>query len=87
MLHVFGTRPVEREMSDEPDSLILVYLRKMDDKLDRLASAIGDLGRRATSLETKVVLLHGDFVAQSERIDRMELRLDRIERRLDIVPA
>jgi hypothetical protein len=28
-----------------------------------------------------------DFAAQSERIDRIEIRLDRIERRLEIVPA
>jgi hypothetical protein len=28
---------------------------------------------------------HGDFAAQSERIDRIELHLERIERRLDIV--
>ena len=74
-------------MSDAPDNLILVYLRRMDEKLDRLTSAVGDLGRRVTSLETKVVLLHGDFAAQSQRIDRIEIRLDRIERRLEIVPA
>ena len=70
-----------------PDNLILVYLRKMDAKLDRLVDSVADLGRRVTPLETKVVLLHGDFAAQSERIDRIELRLDGIERRLDIVRA
>jgi hypothetical protein len=59
----------------------------MDGKLDRLVENIADLGRRVTSLETKVALLHGDFAAQSERIDRVELRLERIERRLDIVHA
>jgi predicted nucleic acid-binding Zn-ribbon protein len=72
-------------MSDEPNKPILVYLRRMDEKLDRLAASVTDLGRRVTSLETKVVLLHGDFAAQSERIDRIEVRLDRIEHRLDIV--
>jgi hypothetical protein len=76
---------MECEVSAEPDNLILVYLRRMDEKLDRLADGVGDIGRRVTSLETKVALLHGDFAAQSERIDRIELRLERIERRLDIV--
>jgi hypothetical protein len=76
---------MECEVSGEPDNLILVYLRRMDGKLDRLADGVGDIGRRVTSLETKVALLHGDFAAQSERIDRIELRLERIERRLDIV--
>jgi predicted nucleic acid-binding Zn-ribbon protein len=74
-------------MSDAPDNLILVYLRRMDEKLDRLVDSVANLGRRVTSLETKVALLHGDFAAQSERIDRIELRLERIERRLDIVHA
>jgi outer membrane murein-binding lipoprotein Lpp len=87
MLDNVGTQSMEHGMSDGPDNLIRVYLRRMDEKLDRLTSAVGDLGRRVTSLETKVVLLHGDFAAQSERIDRIEIRLDRIERRLEIVPA
>jgi hypothetical protein len=75
------------EVSDAPDNLILVYLRRLDGKLDRLVDSVADLGRRVTSMETKVALLHGDFAAQSERIDRIEIRLERIERRLDIVHA
>jgi predicted nucleic acid-binding Zn-ribbon protein len=75
------------EVSDAPDNLILVCLRRLDEKLDRLVDSVADLGRRVTSMETKVALLHGDFAAQSERIDRIEIRLERIERRLDIVHA
>jgi tetrahydromethanopterin S-methyltransferase subunit G len=74
-------------VSDGPDNPILVYLRRIDEKLDGLTSSVADIGRRVTSLENKVALLHGDFAAQSTRIDRIELRLDRIERRLEIVPA
>jgi outer membrane murein-binding lipoprotein Lpp len=74
-------------VSSEPESLILVYLRRMDEKLDKLTSSVADLSRRVTSLGTKVALLHGDFAAHSERVDRTEVRLERIERRLDIVPA
>jgi hypothetical protein len=74
-------------VSDAPDNLILVYLRRIDEKVDRLAGSVADIGRRVTSLETKVALLHGDFAAQSERIDRIGLRLERIERRLEIVAA
>jgi predicted nucleic acid-binding Zn-ribbon protein len=87
MLDNVGTQSMEHGMSGEPDNVILVYLRRMEEKLDWLTSAVGDLGRRVTSLKTQVVLLHGDFAAQSERIDRIEIRLDRIERRLEIVPA
>jgi hypothetical protein len=74
-------------VSDAPDNLILVYLRRIDEKLDLLVDRVADFGRRVTSLETKVALLHGDFAAQSERIDRIDLRLERIERRLEIVHA
>ena len=74
-------------MSDVPDNLILVYLRRIDEKLDRLVDSVADLGRRVMSVETKVASLHGDFAAQSERIDRIELRLERIERRQNIVHA
>jgi len=74
-------------VSDGPDNLVLVYLRRMDEKLDRLASSVSEVGRRVTSLETKVALLQGDVAAQSERIDRIEVRLDRIEGRLDVAHA
>ena len=74
-------------MSDAPDSLVVVFLRQIDEKLDRLVDSVADLGRRVASLEAKVALAHGDFAAQSERTDRIELSLERIERRLDIVHA
>ena len=64
---------VVHAVRDGPDNLILVYLRRVDEKTDRLTEA--DLGRRVTSLEGKVALLHGD------------LRLDRIERRPTIAPT
>jgi hypothetical protein len=80
-------RRTEVDVSGAPDNLILVYLRRIDEKVDRLVSSVADLGRRVTSLEIKVALLHGDFAAQSERIDRIDLRLERIERRLEIVHA
>jgi len=78
---------MEFVVSEAPDNLILAYLRRMDEKLDRLVASVAALGRRLTSLETKVAPLHGDFAAQSERIDRIELRLERIELRLEIMPA
>lgn len=74
-------------MTDAPDNLILVYLRRLDEKSDRLADDMRDVKARLTSLESQVALLHGDFARQSERIDRLEIRLDRIERRLDIMPV
>lgn len=88
------TYPMERAMSGEPENLILVYLRRLDDKMDRLAAMVVDIETLVTSVEAKfaqlaasVSDLHGNFAAQSQRLDRIEARLDRIERRLDIAPA
>ncbi len=74
-------------MTDEPENIVLVYLRRMDAKLDRLLDDVADLKRRMTSVENQVATLHADFAGQSIRIDRIDVRLDRIERRLDLVAA
>jgi hypothetical protein len=38
-------------MSGEPDHLVLVYLRRLEEKLDQLIGRIQDLKHRVTSLE------------------------------------
>jgi predicted nuclease with TOPRIM domain len=70
-------------MADEPDNLIVRYLRTIDEKVDRLIDEEREVKQRLTSLEVSVAHLHGDFAAQSGRIDKLETRLDRIEQRLD----
>lgn len=67
-------------MAEEPENLVLVYLRRADEKLDRLIADVQDLKVRMTAAEEAIVGLH-------RRMDRMDERLDRIERRLDLVPA
>ena len=49
-------------MTGEPDNLILVYLRRIDGKVDRLAEDVRELKTRITSVE--------------ERLDHIERRLD-----------
>jgi uncharacterized coiled-coil protein SlyX len=79
-------------MSGEPENLILVYLRRIDEKLDRVIADVGDLKTRLTAVEERVARLDWRF-ADSEvaiagvnrRLDRVEARLDRIEKRLDLV--
>ena len=65
-------------MADEPDNLILQYLRRMDGKLDRLTADMQDVKVRLTAVE-------GGLAGVNRRIDRLEARVDRIERRLDLV--
>ncbi len=62
----------------EPDNIVLVYLRRIDEKVDRLSDDVRDLKVRMTAVEENLAGVH-------RRIDRIELRLDRIERRLDLV--
>ena len=50
-------------MSEGPDNLIPVYLRRIDNKVDQLGTGVADLSKRVTSLESKVALLQGDFMA------------------------
>ena len=72
-------------MSDEPDNLIHVMLRRIDAKLDRIIDDVADLKGRMTSLELEVARLSMRVAETNARIDRIEVRLDRIERRLDLV--
>jgi hypothetical protein len=72
-------------MSDEPDNLILRYLRRLDGRSERTADDLSDIKKRLTPLEQQITLLHGGFSGQSVRIDRIDIRLERIERRLDLI--
>ena len=72
-------------MSDQPENLVLVYLRRIDEKVDRVLEDMRDLKHRVSSLEAQVANVHGDMAAMSLRIDRVGARLDRIERRFDLV--
>ncbi|WP_342236922.1 hypothetical protein [Inquilinus sp. OTU3971] len=74
-------------MTDELGNLMLVYLRRIDEKVDRVIETQQDHGRRLTSLEGQVAGLHADFAGQSARIDRIEARLERIEKRLNLIEA
>jgi septal ring factor EnvC (AmiA/AmiB activator) len=74
-------------MTDEPDNLILRYLRRIDASAERLSADMGDVKQRLTSVERQIGELRVDMAGISARMDRSDLRLERIERRLDIVEA
>ncbi len=65
-------------MADEPDNLVLVYLRRLDEKVDRLIDDVQDLKVRMTHVEE-------GLAGVNRRLDRLEVRVERIERRLDLV--
>jgi hypothetical protein len=61
-------------MANEPDNMVLVYLRRIDERVARLAEDMGDMKVHMTSVEESIVGLQ-------RRMDRLE---QRIERRLDL---
>lgn len=76
-------------MSDAPDHLLLAYMRRLEEKLDRVLEMQADQGRRLTLLEIAVSNLAasemGHYANFSLRADRIETRLDRIDRRLGLI--
>lgn len=65
---------------DQPDNLVLLYLRRIDMKIDRMTDDLNDIKIRVTNVEE-------GLAGVNRRLDRSEVRLDRIERRLDLVEA
>ena len=78
-------------MSDQPENLMLVYLRRLDGKMDGLASDMRDVKQRLTAVEIQVGQLASTeashYASTALRLDRIEARLDRLDRHADILPA
>jgi hypothetical protein len=64
-------------MSDEPANLVLLALRRLEIKLDRLSDDMADVKIRLTNVEEGVS-------GVNRRLDRVDTRLDRVERRLEL---
>ena len=72
--------PLSLVLGDQPDSMVLVLLRKLDEKLDCVAADLREI-------KTRVGILEQQYASTSNRIDRIESRLERIERRLELAGA
>ena len=72
-------------MPQEAESMVLVYLRRLDEKVDRLIDDMRDLKIRVTNLVENFAKIELSIAGVNLRLDRVEARLDRIERRLDLV--
>jgi len=71
-------------MVDEPESLVLRYLRRIDERLDRVEDKLGELVLRVSSVERGVADMRVDFAGMQARMDHFDRRLGRIETRLDL---
>ena len=65
-------------MANEPENLTLQILRRIDEKVDRMADDVRDIKVRLTGVEESLA-------GVNRRIDRVEDRLSRIEKRLELV--
>jgi hypothetical protein len=64
-------------MAGDPDHLVLVFLRRLDEKVDRVGDDVRDLKVRMPALVDAVV-------GMRRRMDRLDLRLGRFEKRLGL---
>jgi hypothetical protein len=70
---------------DEPQGLVLEYLRRLDRKVDALTEEFRNFNLRVGAGESHITGLHVADVQQAGEIDRIKERLTRVERRLDLV--
>ena len=59
----------------EPDNIVLVYLRRIEEKVDRVAADRRDVRVRLRTVWENLAGVH-------RRLDRVNARVERIERRL-----
>ena len=71
-------------MVDEPQNLVLEYLRRTDRKVDGLVEEFRHFNLRVAAAESHIAGMHMGDVQQGGEIDRIKLRLDRVERRLEL---
>lgn len=64
-------------MAQDIDNVVLVMLRKIDERTDRMPSDLQDLKTRVTSIEE-------GLAGVNRRLDRLDNRVERIERRLEL---
>jgi tetrahydromethanopterin S-methyltransferase subunit G len=64
-------------MSDEPDSLVLRTLRRIDERMDQVKMRLSELVGRTGLWEQ-------DYAGVSRRLDQIDLRVEPIEHRLDL---
>lgn len=67
-------------MVEDPENLVLTYLRRLDEKIDRLAEDMREVKSRLGILESQ-------YANVSNRLDRLDERMGRIENRLGLADA
>lgn len=74
-------------MASEPENLMLVYLRPIDEKVDRLREDVRELKTGLNGVRRDLIALAEADARVEKMVDRQGERLDKIERRLDLRDA
>jgi hypothetical protein len=74
-------------MADEPENLLLTYLRRIDEKVDRLRDDVRELKTGLNGVRRDLIALAETDARVELMVDRQSERLDKIERRLDLRDA
>lgn len=72
---------------DNIENLTLLFMRRLDQRLDRMEGDIGDIKLRMTATEEHLASIMMSVAGLNSRMDKIDGRLDRVERRLDLKDA
>ena len=74
-------------MSDNVENMTLVFLRRIDERLDRIEGDLGDIKLRMTANEEHLASMMMSIAGINARMDKIDARLGRVERRLELTEA
>lgn len=74
-------------MTESVADLTLVFMHRLDQRLDRLESDIGDIKLRSTATEEHLASIMMSVAGLNSRMDKIDGRLARVERRLELTDA
>lgn len=69
-------------MTDQPESFILHYLRRIDTRLDAITQQVSELKDRFTTMEISMAGMRRENAADAESIARMQRSIDRLDDRV-----
>jgi septal ring factor EnvC (AmiA/AmiB activator) len=74
-------------MTENVESMTLVFLRRLDERLDRMEGDLGDIKLRMTASEEHLASMMMSLAGVNARMDKIDARLARVERRVDLTDA
>ncbi len=70
-------------MADVTNELIYEVLKSVQSQVSLIREDMDSVKTRLSQMDSKLATLHLDIAGQSERMDRVDLRLGRVEKRLN----